>query len=46
MERQARAAILEFDVCEGDVADHGIDAVLGQAGIAEVFDADVLIGIQ
>ncbi len=39
-------AIVELQVGEGHVADHRINAVFGQAGIAEVLDADVLVGVQ
>jgi hypothetical protein len=39
-------AIREADVGEGHIADDGVDAALGQEGIAEVFDADVLIRMK
>ncbi len=41
MQRQPLAGVLELDVGERHVADHGVDASFGQAGIAEVFDADI-----
>jgi hypothetical protein len=36
------ALILDFQVGEGDVADHGVE--LGEFGIAEVLDPDVGLG--
>ena len=40
------AAIVELQVGERHVADHRVDAVLGQLGVAEVLDADVLVGVE
>ena len=42
--RQLLPAIVELEVGERHVADHRVDAVLGQARVAEVLDADVLSG--
>ena len=38
--------IVELEVGERHVADHGVDAVLGQLGVAEILDADVLVGME
>ena len=38
--------VFELYVSKRNVADNSVDAVLGQAGIAEVFDADVLAGVN
>ena len=43
---QLLAVIVELEVGEGHVADHRVDAVLGQLGVAEVLDADVLAGVE
>ena len=43
---QLLAAIVELEVGERHVADHGVDPVLGQLGVAEILDADVLVGMQ
>ena len=40
------AVVVELQVGERHVADHGVDAVLGQLRVAEVLDADVLVGMQ
>ena len=42
VQRQLLPVIIELQVGERDVADHGVDAVLGQPGVAEVLDADVV----
>ena len=41
VQRQLLPAVVELDVGEGHVADHGVDAVRGQSRVAEVLDADV-----
>ena len=46
VQRQLLAAIVELEVGERHVADHGVDAVLGQLRVAEVLDADVVVGVQ
>src|SRR4051812_44249828 len=46
MERELLALILELDVGERYVADHGVDAALGQACVAEILNADVLAGMN
>ena len=43
---QLLAVIVELEVGEGHVADHRVDAVLGQLGVAEVLDADVVFGVE
>ena len=43
---QLLAVIVELEVGEGHVADHGVDAVLGQLGVAEILDADVVVGVE
>ena len=45
VQRQLLPVIVELEVGEGHVADHRVDAVLGQLGVAEVLDADVLAGV-
>ena len=42
MQGEARPGILEPEISEGHIADDGVDAVLRQARIAEVFNADVM----
>ena len=44
VQRQLLPAVVELDVGEGHVADHGVDAALGQLRVAEVLDADVWPG--
>ena len=46
MQGEAATGILEFDVCEGHVANDSVNTVLRQSGIAEVFNADVLSRMQ
>src|SRR6266566_2156949 len=46
MEGEAATGILEFEVCEGHVANDSVNAAFWQARIAEVFNADVLSGMQ
>ena len=46
MQGEARPVIVEPEVGERHVADDGVDAVLWQARVAEVFDADVVAGVQ
>ena len=46
MQREACPVIVELEIGEGDIADDGVNAVLGQARIAEVFDADVVAGVE
>jgi hypothetical protein len=46
VQRQALAAVGELDVGEGHVADRRVDAVLGQDGIAEILDADVVRRVE
>ena len=43
---QLLAAVVELQVGERHVADDGVDAVLGQLGVAEVLDADVVLGVD
>ena len=43
---QLLAAIVELEVGEGHVADHRVDAVFGQRGVAEILDADVVAGVE
>ena len=38
--------IVELEVGERHIADHGVDAPLGQPGVAEILDADVLAGVE
>ena len=46
VQRQLLAVIVELEVGERHVADHRVDAVLGQPRVAEVLDADVLVGVE
>ena len=46
VQRQLLAAIVELHVGKRHVADHGVDAALGQLRVAEVLDADVLVGVE
>ena len=46
VERQLHAAIIESDVGEGWVADHRVEAALGQLGVAKALDPDILAGMQ
>src|SRR5262245_20674463 len=41
MEGELLAAVFKFDIGEGYIADYRVDAVIGQACVAEVFDANV-----
>ena len=43
---QLLAAIVELEVGERHIADDGVNAVLGQFGVAEILDADVLAGVE
>ena len=46
MQGQAHPVVVQAEIGEGHVAEDGVNAVLGQAGVAEVFDADVVAGVQ
>ena len=46
MQGQPCAGIGESEIGEGDIADDRVDAVFGQAGIAEILDADVMAGMS
>ena len=46
MQGEAHPVVVQPEIGERHVADDGVDAVLGQAGVAEVFDADVVAGVQ
>ena len=46
MQGELLAAIVELQVGKRHVADHRVDAVLGQLGVAEALDADVLVGVE
>ena len=46
MQGEAATGIHEFEVCEWHVADDSVNAVLRQTRIAEVFNADVMSGMQ
>ena len=46
VQRQPLAAVVELDVGKRHVADHGVDAALGQLRVAEVLDADVVGGVK
>ena len=45
MQGEAHAVVVEPEIGERHVADDGINAALGQAGVAEMLDADV-VGVQ
>jgi len=46
MQGEARPVIVQPKVGERHIADDGVDTALRQAGVAEVFDADVVAGVQ
>src|SRR5262249_6230945 len=46
MQGEVAAGILEFYIGEGDVADDGVNGALGQARIAEGFNADVMSRVE
>ena len=46
MQGQLLAVIVELEVGEGHVADYRVNAVLGQLGVAEILDADVVAGVD
>ena len=46
VERQPHAAIIEPHVGKRRVADDGVDATVGELGVAEVLDADVMAGVE
>ena len=46
MQGEARAGIVESEIGEGHIADDGVDAIFEQTSVAEVFDADVMAGIE
>jgi hypothetical protein len=41
-----RTLVKRIEIGEGDVADHAVQAVVEQARVAKVFDADVLIRVE
>ena len=45
MQGEARPVVVQPEIGERHIADDGVDAVLGQARVAEVFDADVVAGV-
>ena len=45
MQGEAHPVVVQAEIGEGHIADDGVDAALGQAGVAEVFDADVVAGV-
>ena len=46
MQRELLPVIIELQIGERHVADHGVDAILGQFGVAEILDADVRFGMK
>ena len=46
MQGQLLPVIVELEVGERHVADHRVNAVLGQLGVAEALDADVVFGVD
>ena len=46
MQGEALPVVVEPEIGEGHIADDGVDMVLGQAGVAEVLDADVVAGVE
>ena len=46
VQRQLLPVVIELEVGERHVADDGVDAAFGQLGVAEILDADVLVGVQ
>ena len=43
---QLLPVIVELEVGERHVADHGVNAVFGQSRVAEILDADVVVGVD
>ena len=46
MERQLLPAIVQFDISERHIADDRVEAAFGQACVAKVLDADVLLRVK
>src|SRR5579884_1957458 len=46
MQGQLLAVIVELEIGERHIADHGVDAVFGQLAVAKVLDADVVLRIE
>ena len=46
MQGELATVVSELETGEGHVADHRADTALGQPGVAEILDADVLAGVQ
>ena len=46
MQGEAHPVVVEPEIGERHIADDGVDSVLGQAGVAEVLDPDVVAGVQ
>ena len=46
MQGEAHPAIVQPEIGEGHIADDGVDAALGQTRVAEVFDANVMAGVE
>ncbi len=46
VQRELLPVVVELEVGERHVADHGVDAILRQLGVAEILDADVLAGME
>ena len=46
MQGELLPVIVELEVGERHVADHRVNAVFGQLGVAEILDADVLVGVE
>ena len=46
MQREARPVVIQPEIGERHVANDSVNAVLGQAGVAEMLDTDVVAGVQ
>src|SRR5438874_1709063 len=46
MQGEPCPVVVQPQIGEWDVADDGVDTVRGQAGVAEMFDANVVAGVE
>jgi hypothetical protein len=46
MQGQAHAVVVQSEIGKRHIADDRIDGALGQAGVAEVFDTEIVAGVQ
>src|SRR6202011_216620 len=46
VERQLLPVIVKLEISKRHVADHRVNPVLGQPGVAEILNADVVFGVK